>query len=59
VNSQAMLVQSPGQTWLREKEQLLAEKDKHSEELKQDLLLIESSLPTIPETVTQPVVKRV
>lgn len=51
-------VQLPDQTLLREKEQLLAEKDKRNEDLKQDLWLIESKLSTIPEPVTQPVVKK-
>ncbi|QBP89972.1 hypothetical protein FORC81_p488 (plasmid) [Escherichia coli] len=42
---------------LREKELLLAEKDKRNEDLKQALLLIESKLPATPEPVTQPMVK--
>jgi len=43
---------------LREKELLLAEKDKRNEDLKQALLLIESKLPTTQEPVEQPVVKK-
>lgn len=43
---------------LREKELLLAEKDKRNEDLKQALLLIESNLPTTQEPVEQPVVKK-
>ncbi|MFK6003372.1 hypothetical protein [Escherichia coli] len=43
---------------LREKELLLAEKDKRNEDLKQALLLIESKLPATPEPVTQPMVKK-
>jgi len=37
---------------------LLVEKDKRNEDLKQALLLIESKLPATPEPVTQPVVKK-
>lgn len=37
---------------LREKELLLAEKDKRNEDLKHALLLIESKLPPKPETIT-------
>ena len=43
---------------LREKELLLAEKDKRNEDLKQALLLIESKLPATSEPVTQSAVKK-
>ena len=43
---------------LREKELLLAEKDKRNEDLKQALLLIESKLPTTPEPATPAPVKK-
>ena len=38
---------------LREKELLLAEKDKRNEDLKQALLLIESKLPATPDPVAK------
>jgi len=41
-------------TVLREKEMLLAEKDKRNDDLKQALLLIESKLPTTPEPTKKP-----
>ncbi|MDE9519441.1 DNA-binding protein [Xenorhabdus bovienii] len=43
---------------LREKEILLAEKDKRNEDLKHALLLIESKLPATPEPVAQPATKK-
>jgi len=43
---------------MKAQQELLAEKDKRNEDLKQALLLIESKLPTTPEPVTPQVVKK-
>lgn len=43
---------------MKSQQDLLVEKDKRNEDLKQALLLIESKLPTAPGPITQPVVKR-
>jgi len=43
---------------MKAQQELLAEKDKRNEDLKQALLLIESKLPSTPETAMPQVVKK-